>query len=104
VFEALVRPALRKLMGYSVIDRPRVRVQAAERIDSKLGRVDFVRCELEVREDGGWARPAGSQVSGHMTPQSRAHVLLIVPESAAALETGDAADAIVLRWPDPPAA
>lgn len=103
-FEALVRPALRKLMGYSVLDRARVRVKAAERIESRVGRVDFVRCVLETREDGWWARPAGSQVSGHLAPQSRAHALLVVPESAGAIETGEPGEALILRWPEPPAA
>lgn len=103
-FEALVRPGLRKLMGYSSLDRPRIRVRAAERIESRVGRVDFVRCTLETREDGLWARTAGAQVSGNLAPQSRAHVLLVIPEGAGAIETGEAAEALVLRWPEPPAA
>ena len=103
-FEALVRPALRKLMGYSALDRAKIRVKAAERIESRVGRVDFVRCVLETREDGWWALPAGSQVSGHLAPQSRANVLLVIPEGAGAIEPGDFAEALVLRWPEPPAA
>jgi molybdopterin molybdotransferase len=103
-FEALVRPALRKLMGHASLDRPRIRVKAAERIESRPGSVDFVRCTIEPRDDGWWAKPAGAQVSGHLAPQSRAHVLLVVPSGVAALELGESAEALVLRWPDPPAA
>jgi molybdopterin molybdotransferase len=100
VFEALVRPALRKLQGFASLDRPRVPVRAAERIDSRAGRTDFVRVTLEHRDDAWWATEAGDQVSGHLTPQSRAHALLVVPEEAAALEAGARAEALLLRWPE----
>jgi molybdopterin molybdotransferase len=101
VFEALVRPALRRLQGFADVDRPRVTARAAEAVESRPGRTDFVRVTLEPA-DGGWrARPAGAQVSGHVTPQSRAHALLVVPEGTARLEPGDAAEAWLLRWPDP---
>ena len=100
VFEALVRPALRKLQGYSTLARPRIPVRAAARIDSRAGRADFVRVILERRGEALWATPAGDQVSGHVTPQSRAHALLVVPEEATALEEGQAAEAMLLRWPE----
>jgi molybdopterin molybdotransferase len=100
VFEALVRPALRALAGYAAVGRPRLTVRAAERIESRAGRTDFVRVTLEWR-GGSWiATPAGPQISGHLTPQSRAHALLVVPEEAERLETRDEAEAWVLRLPD----
>ena len=99
VFETLVRPALRKLQGFAALDRPRLDVRAAHAIESRPGRTDFVRVTIEERADGWWARESGSQVSGHLAPQSRAHALLVVPESAAALAEGDRAEALLLRWP-----
>jgi len=101
VFEALVRPALRRLQGFASLDRPRIRVRAAEAIESRAGRTDFVRAVLEQRSDAWWATPAGAQISGHLTPQARAHALLIVPEPVTRLAPGDPADALVLRWPEP---
>lgn len=98
-FEALVRPALRRRMGFAALGRPAVRARAAARVESRPGRVDFARVALERRADGWWAIPAGDPVSGHVAPQSRAHALLVVPEEAAALDAGDAAEAWVLRWP-----
>jgi len=99
VFEALVRPALRKLQGFAVIDRPRLRVHTAHAIPSRAGRTDFVRVTLAV-EGGAWrASEAGPQVSGHLMPQARAHALLVVPEGVARLETGEEADVLLLRWP-----
>ena len=100
VFEALVRPALRKMQGFAALDRPRVPVRAAEAIPSRAGRTDFARVTLEWRERQLWARLAGDQVSGHLAPQSRAHALLVVPDEVAALAAGDPAEALLLRWPE----
>jgi molybdopterin molybdotransferase len=99
-FEALVRPALRRLAGCASLDRPRLTVRAAEPIGSREGRTDFVRVTLAERDGTWWASVAGDQVSGHLTPQSRAHALLIVPEADASLETGAGAEAMILRWPE----
>jgi molybdenum cofactor synthesis domain-containing protein len=100
VFEALVRPALRALQGHAHLDRPRVPVKAAAAVDSRAGRTDFVRATLAWRDGELWASPAGSQLSGHLSPQSRAHALLVVPEEAERLAAGDPAEALVLRMPD----
>ncbi|HYM81134.1 MAG TPA: gephyrin-like molybdotransferase Glp [Candidatus Limnocylindria bacterium] len=100
VFEAFVRPALRKLQGFAQLERPHVAVQVAEAIPSRAGRTDLVRVTLARRDQRWWAAPAGDQVSGHLTPQSRAHALLIVPEERESLAVGDGADAILLRWPE----
>jgi len=99
-FEALVRPALRRLEGFTGLDRPRLAVRAGERIGSRAGRTDFVRVTLAWREDAWWANPAGDQDSGHLTPQSRAHALLVVPAETEALEAGERAEALLLRWPE----
>ncbi len=102
VFEAIVRPALRALQGFTDLDRPRLAVRSAVAVESRAGRTDFVRATLERRGDGWWATPAGAQVSGHLTPQARAHALLIVPEAAEALAAGASAEAWILRWPETP--
>lgn len=100
VFEALVRPALRKLQGYAVIDRPRLEVTAGEDIPSRPGRTDFVRVTL-AREGGAWrALQAGAQISGHLTPQTHAHALLVVGEDVGVLRAGETAEALLLRWPE----
>jgi molybdopterin molybdotransferase len=99
VFEALVRPALRRLQGFAELDRPRVPVRLAHDLPSKAGRTDFVRCTLAWKDGRLWATPAGAQVSGHLAPQSRAHALVVVPEAAESLRAGEAAEALVLRLP-----
>lgn len=100
VFEALVRPALRKLQGFATLDRPRIDVKAAAAIESREGRTDFVRVTLERRDGGWWANPAGAAVSGHLSPQSRAHALLLVPAAARQIAVGENAKAFLWRWPE----
>jgi len=100
VFEALVRPALRKLQGFAHLDRPRLPVRAALEIESREGRTDFIRVTLERRGSEWWAAPTGRQVSGHLGPQSRAHALLVVPASSNRLASGESAEALLLRWPE----
>lgn len=99
VFEALVRPALRRLQGFADLDRPRAPVRLARALPSRAGRTDFVRCTLAWREGRLWATPAGDQISGHLAPQSRAHALVVVPAAAEALPEGSEAEALVLRLP-----
>ncbi len=100
VFETLARPALRALQGFKSIDRPRIEVRAAAPIASKAGRTDFIRVTL-AREAGTWlATPAGAQTSGHLTPQSRAHALAVIPEALDQAQAGAALEALLLRWPE----
>ncbi|HEX5633312.1 MAG TPA: molybdopterin-binding protein, partial [Gemmatimonadales bacterium] len=100
VWEALVRPAFRALQGHTQLDRPRVPVRVAEPVESRAGRTDFVRATLEWRDGELWAMPAGAQLSGHLLPQALAHALLVVPESADRLLSGEGAEAFVLRLPE----
>jgi molybdopterin molybdotransferase len=100
VFEALVRPALRKLQGFTTLDRPRIEANAAVEIESREGRTDFVRVTLEHRDHAWWARPAGAPVSGHVAPQSRAHALLVIPDATRRLAAGESSRALLLRWPE----
>ena len=100
VVETLARPALRRLMGYTSLDRPRRRARVGHASPTRAGRPDFGRATLERKGETFVASPAGDQISGHLTPQAHAHALLIVPESAAGLAVGDAAEALLLRWPE----
>ena len=96
-----MRPALRKLQGFASLDRPRLEVRV-RRSRSPRARAAPTSCAstLERRDGEWWASPAGDQVSGHLTPQSRAHALLVVPEAATELSAGATADAWLLRWPE----
>ncbi|NOT34734.1 MAG: hypothetical protein HOP12_11265 [Candidatus Eisenbacteria bacterium] len=98
VFEVLVRPALRAMQGFGTLDRPHLLVRAAQSIESRAGRRDYVRAALEWRDGVAWAHPAGAQISGHLAPQSRADGLVVIHESLGALAQGESAEFMVLRW------
>ena len=100
VFEALVRPALRKWQVFSSLDRPRVEARASHDMESRAGRTDFVRVTLARREGAWWAAEAGAQISGHVTPQARAHGLLILSEETSRLAAGETAPVWIMRWPE----
>ena len=103
VFEVMVRPALRRLQGFHALERPRAFARTSERIESRVGRTDFVRVTLAGDADAWRATPAGDQVSGHLSPQSHAHGLLVIPPDCAALDSGERAEVMLWRWPEPAA-
>jgi molybdopterin biosynthesis enzyme len=86
-------------LGFAELDRPRAPVRLAAPVESRAGRTDFVRATLAWRDGALWATPTGPQLSGYLTPQSRAHGLLVVPEEAERLEQGVQAEVIVWRLP-----
>jgi molybdopterin biosynthesis enzyme len=69
-------------------------------MESRAGRTDFVRVTLARRDGAWWAAEAGAQISGHVTPQARAHGLLILSEETPRLAAGQIAPVWVLRWPE----
>jgi molybdopterin molybdotransferase len=96
-FEVLVRPALRKMMGLRLYDRPTRRVRLAEPLVTKGRLTHFYRATLERGEHGGWeARLTGPQGSGILTSMSQADAIVRVPANSE-LPAGTELEAIVLR-------
>jgi molybdenum cofactor synthesis domain-containing protein len=81
-FELFARPALRRMMGHRVLDRPRVTAVAdddlARRPDGKL---HLLRVVARTAEDGRWhVRPSGGQASHLLHAMARANALALVPD------------------------
>jgi len=95
-FEQFVRPALRKMMGFSRWCRPLVEVRLAEDLRKAAGRLHFVRVTLERRDGGIFARSTGSQSSGVLRSMVLAQGVLIFPAEATELREGDTASVQVL--------
>ncbi len=95
-FEQFVRPALRKMMGFSRWCRPLVEVRLAEDLHKKAGRMHFVRVTLERRDGEILARSTGSQSSGVLRSMVLAQGVLIFPAEATELRAGDTASVQVL--------
>lgn len=96
-FEIMARPAIRKMMGLRLYDRPWRKVRLAEPVTVKGRLTHFYRVTLERDELGGWlARLTGPQGSGILTSMSIADALIRVPADSE-LPAGTLLDAIVLR-------
>jgi len=95
-FEQFVRPALRKMMGFSSWCRPLIEVRLAEDLRKKDGRLHFVRVTLERRAGEIFARSTGSQSSGVLRSMILAQGVLIFPAEATELRAGDTASVQVL--------
>jgi molybdopterin molybdotransferase len=106
-FEQFVRPALRKMAGRQSLFRPTVRARLAERLQKQVGRLHFVRVDLERDGDEIVARSTGNQGSGVLRSMLLARALLIFPAEASELREGDTAtvqilDEDFLAAPTPP--
>jgi molybdopterin molybdotransferase len=77
-FELFVRPALRRMGGHRVLERPRVRARALEPIDNPGSRPGYLRVRLERVAGGLGARPTGEQGSAILRSMLLADGLAVV--------------------------
>jgi molybdopterin molybdotransferase len=95
-FELFVRPALRRMAGASVIDRPRLRARALEPIANPGSRRGYLRVTLTADARGYGARLTGDQGSAILRSMVLADGLAVVgPDTTIA--AGEPVDVIVLR-------
>ena len=99
-FELFVRPALRRIAGSNVIDRPRLRARALEPIANPGSRRGYLRVTLTPDAQGYGARLTGDQGSAILRSMVLADGLAVVaPDTTIA--TGEAVDVIILRALEP---
>jgi molybdopterin molybdotransferase len=97
-FELFGRPAIQKMMGRPVQDRPTIRAITRDRIRMTDERRFFARC-LVTRENGGWvASLSGSQGSGVLTAMARGNGLAVIPEGSLDVQPGEEVDVLMLDW------
>ena len=101
-FELFVRPAIRKMRGFTALDRPRVMAVLAEDARKKSDRRYFMRGILtrrEVAETGApvyEARLSGRQSSALLTAMHRANCLICLPEGLSSVPAGSVVECIRL--------
>ena len=95
-FEVFVRPALRKMMGHRVLDRPRLRARALVTIANRDQRRGYLRVALSRDGDGFGARLTGDQGSAIVRSMVAADGLAVVPGETT-IEIGDPVEIILLR-------
>jgi len=99
-FELFVRPALRKMAGWSAVDRPRIWARVLEPIRNPGGRRGYLRVTLarDGREYG--ARLTGDQGSGILRSMVRADGLAVVAPDTI-VPVGERVEVILLRALEP---
>ena len=96
-FEAFVRPALRKMLGATPLERPRVRAVASTVLRAPAGKVAFLRVLLEVRKGAYVVTPVSGAGSHLLAGMARANALAIVPVGVQEIAAGDPVDVLVLE-------
>jgi molybdopterin molybdotransferase len=96
-FELFVRPALRKMQGYTSFFRRTVTVTLEEEVKIAAKLTHFLRAWVTRKEDGTLtARLTGLQSSGALTSMAKANALLIVPETSPEVAKGAQLKALLL--------
>lgn len=96
-FELLVRPALRKMQGFSNFERPRVKARLSEDFKKKDPRRIFLRSTLTKGEDGLYVvAPAKNQSSGLFGVIQRSNCFAVMSEGAGVREAGSVVECILL--------
>ena len=83
------RPAIRRMLGHSMVRLPRVVATLVTSIDNRGSRRHYVRVRLEADAAGGYrAVPVGEQGAGVLSSLALADGLLVVPEEIVVAEAG----------------
>ena len=96
-FEAFVRPALRKMLGSSPLERPRVTAVTTKPLTSPAGKRSFLRVQLEVKKGAYVVTPVSGAGSHLLAGMARANALAILPEEVEKVAAGDAVEVLVLE-------
>lgn len=96
-FEVFVRPALRKMLGATPLERPRVRAVTSKALVSPLGKSSFLRVALEVSKGAYVVTPVSGPGSHLLAGMARANALAIVPEDVEKVAAGDSVEVLVLE-------
>lgn len=100
-FEMIVRPALRKMQGYSHFERPHVKARLVGTTKKKDPRRIFNRATLSKDDEGYLVTPAKNQSSGLFGPIQKANCFVVLPEGEArTYEEGELMDCVMLDIPE----
>jgi molybdopterin molybdotransferase len=96
-FELFGRPAIQKMMGRSVTQRPLIEAISDDRITNIADpRRFYARCIAE-RRNGQWhIRLTGGQGSGILTSMAKANALTVIPEDQDIVEPGEKVQIMLL--------
>jgi molybdenum cofactor synthesis domain-containing protein len=98
-FEVFVRPALRKMQGFTNLQRPTLPVRLAYDARATADRTEFQRVTL--RRDGRdlVAETTGAQSSSRLMSLAGAHALVRIPPGDQGIKAGSIVEAMILSLP-----
>ncbi len=103
-FELFGRPAIRRMLGATQVERPTITVTLEGSDQRRSDRRHFVRVRLASRDGRLVARATGEQESHLISSLQGATALLIVPEGDGIIRSGEQAQALLLNdalpWDD----
>lgn len=95
-FEIFVRPALRKMQGYSALDRPVTDAVLGHDVKKKQDRRYYLRGRVERADDGYVASLSGSQSSALLTAAHLGNCLIVLPEGEGHFAAGSRVECVRL--------
>jgi molybdopterin molybdotransferase len=95
-FELFVRPALRKLQGYTRLHRPTVEVRLDHDVRQTPDRTEYQRATVTWQPDGLVARTTGLQSSSRLLSLVSANALLHIPPGEGTLPAGTRVQALLV--------
>jgi molybdopterin molybdotransferase len=101
-FQLLVRPALRKMQGYSHLDRVHVQAKLARDVRaSHDSRMNLVRAIIELDDAGERiVTPFKNQGSSLFGPLQRSNAIVVFPRGDVAHAAGEPVDCLILDIPE----
>lgn len=88
-FEVFVRPLIRRLLGHTSLERPRLHAICSREFASPVGKMQFARVSLTTRDGLMHAEPEGGQGSHIIGGLARADGLAVIPEQVGRVPVSD---------------
>ena len=98
-FEVFVRPALRKLQGFSKLQRPTLPVRLGYDARATADRTEYQRVTLKREGPELVAETTGSQSSSRLLSLAGAHALVRIAPGELGVKAGTVVEAIILAQP-----
>lgn len=96
-FHVLIRPALRKMQGFSHYELPVIKAKLASDLRKKDSRRIYTRAVLTKNEQGELiAAPSKNQSSGLFGPLQKSNCVIVLPEGLESKVAGDEVDCVLL--------
>jgi molybdopterin molybdotransferase len=98
-FEVFVRPALRKMQGFSQLKRPLLPVRLGYDARATADRTEYQRVTLRREGQDLVAETTGSQSSSRLMSLAGAHALVRIPPGEQGIKAGTTVEAMILSLP-----